>query len=130
MDISREFLTDTSKETKGVEVPFGDAIFVIARSGTFAYNKAVNALFRRHEKELKLKNEIADQLNDKLMAEVMAKHVLVGWSGVVENGVPLEYSSLAAQRMLMIKDFRAWVLEKANDMSAYKTFADEELSGN
>lgn len=130
MDIGKEFKTDIGKEVEGVEVDIGGATLRLARTGTSAYNKLVNKLFTANKRVLDLKNEAADATSDKLMAEVLAKTVLKGWSGIEEAGQPLPYSIENAQRLLLIKDFRALVLEKANDMTLYKAAVDEDIAGN
>jgi hypothetical protein len=131
MDIFKEFATDLAKEEDGVEVDIGSgAVLKLARTGTKAYNKLVNKLFTANKRVLDLKNDAANTLSDNLMAEVMAKTVLKGWSGIEEDGKELPYSVENAQRLLRIKDFRALVLEKAGDMTNYKTAVEEEISGN
>lgn len=130
MDITKEFGTDSVKEKDGVEVDIGGATLIVARTGSMAYNKLVDKLFKVNKRVLDLKNEAAEQLNEKLMAEVLAKTVLLGWSGIEENGAPLPYSLENAQRLLMIKDFRALVAEKASDFTLYKAAVEEELAGN
>lgn len=130
MDISKEFSTDKAKEVEGVEVDLGDSTLIIARTGSPAYNKLVNKLFTANKRALDLKNAAAEELSDKLMAEVFAKTVLKGWKGIEENGAELPYSVENAQRLLMIKDFRAFVAEKANDMALYKAAVEEDVLGN
>lgn len=130
MDISKEFGTDIAKEQDGTEVDIGGATLVIARTGSVAYNKLVNKLFTANKRVLDLKNEAATVLSDNLMAEVLAKTVLKGWTGIEEDGKELLFSVENAQRLLRIKDFRALVMEKANDFTLYKSAVDEEVTGN
>jgi putative heme degradation protein len=130
MDIGKEFGTDLKKEEDGVPVELGDSTFFIARANTKAYNKMVNQLFTKNKKVLDLKNDAATTLSDNLMAEVVGTTVLKGWTGVTEGGVDLPYSVLNAIRMCRIKDFRAIIMEKASDMTLYKSAVDEEVTGN
>ena len=131
MDIFKEFATDLAKEEDGVEVDIGSgAVLKLARTGTKDYNKLVNKLFTANKRVLDLKNDAANTLSDNLMAEVLAKTVLKGWSGIEEDGKELPYSVENAQRLLRIKDFRALVIEKAGDMTNYKLAVEEEISGN
>lgn len=130
MDIFQEFATDATKETDGVEVELGDATLIVARTGSLAYNKLVNKLFTANKKVLDMKNEQASAVSDNLMAEVVAHTVLKGWSGVTEKGAELPYSQENALRLLRVKDFRAFVLEKANDFTLYKLAVEEDVTGN
>ena len=130
MDIGKEFTTDTSKEEAGVAVELGDATLIIARSGTKAYNKMVDSLFKKNKKALDLKNDAAQTLSDNLMAEVVGTTLLRGWEGVEEDGKPLPFSKENAIRLCRIKDFRAFVMEKASDMTLYKAAVEEEIAGN
>jgi len=130
MDILNEFGTDVAKEQDGVAVEMGDATFVIARSGSHAYNTLISKLFKANKRALDMQNEASQTLSDNLMAEVLAKTVLKGWSGVTEKGVEVPYSAENALRYLRIKDFRAFVAEKANDFTLYKSAVDEEVTGN
>lgn len=130
MDILKQFGTNLSKEEDGVDVEIGGATLKIARTGTKAYNKLVNKLFTANKAVLDMKNDASQTMSDKLMAEILAKTVLKGWTGIEEDGVALPYSVENAQRLLLIKDFRALVLEKANDFSLYRSAVEEDVSGN
>jgi|SRR6185369_14449145 len=130
MDITKEFGTSIEKEKEGVEVDIGGATLRIARTGSPEYNRLINKLFTANKRLLDLKNAAADELNEKLMAEVFAKTVLKGWDGIEENGEPLPFTVENAQRLLMIKDFRALVVEKANDFQLFKAAVEAEVSGN
>ena len=130
MDIGKEFTTDLSKEENGVPVELGDATLMIARTSSAAYNKLVDSLFKKNKKALDMKNDAAQTLSDNLMAEVVGTTVLKGWTGVTEKGVELPYSTLNAVRLCRIKDFRAFVLSKANDFELYKLAVEEEVTGN
>jgi hypothetical protein len=130
MDIGKEFTTDLSKEESGVPVELGDATLMIARTYSPDYSKMVDSLFKKNKKVLDMKNEASQTLSDNLMAEVVGSTVLKGWTGVTEGGADLPYSKENAIRLCRIKDFRAFVMEKANDMSLYKLAVDEEILGN
>lgn len=130
MDIGKEFSTNVDKEEQGVEVEIGDAKIIVARTTNKAYGKLVTSLFTKHKKTLDLKNDAADTLSSNLMAEVVGTTILRGWSGITENGADLPFSKENAIRLCRIKDFRALVLEKANDFALYKQFVDEEVLGN
>lgn len=130
MDISKEFTTDPKKEVEGVPVELGDATLMVARTYSPDYNKMVDSLFKKNKKVLDLKNEASQTLSDNLMAEVVGTTVLKGWEGVTEDGAELPFSTLNAIRLCRIKDFRAFVMEKANDFTLYKKFVEEEVTGN
>lgn len=130
MDIGKEFSTNLTKEEEGIPVSLGTATLMVARTTNKAYGKLVNKLFTQHKKVLDLKNDESDTLSSNLMAEVVGSTILKGWSGVTENGVDLPFSKENAIRLCRIKDFRAFVLEQANDIALYKQFVEEEVLGN
>lgn len=130
MDISKSFTTDAAKEKDGVEVDIEDATFIVARANNSAFNKLLTSLLKKHKRELDMKNEAAEKLDNDLMAEVMAKTVLKGWKGVTEGGVDVPYSYENALMYLKIKDFRTLIAEKANDFTLYRAAVEEEITGN
>lgn len=130
MDILKEFSTDAAKEVEGIEVEIGDATFIVARANNRAYNKLLTSLIKKHKRELDMKNEASEKLDNDLMAEVMAKTIVKGWSGVTEGGTEVPYTYEKALAYLKVKDFRTLIAEKANDFTLYRAAVEEEISGN
>lgn len=126
MDIFNAFATDLSKEDNGVECPYGDAVFMIARANNTAYNKIFMDLYEKHRETIDRKDDEADRISKIIDLDVMSKAVLVGWSGnVTYQGQALEFSVANARTLLAIKDFRAWVMKQANTFELYRAVKEE-----
>lgn len=131
LDLFSEFATDTAAEVNGVRVPFKGVTFIVARAGNKKYGKLLSELVKKNQIALDLKDDAADDLSDKLMAEVLAKTILVGWEGELSYaGKPLPYSVENAKKVLAHADFRAQVSRWADDREAFRVKAQEEKVGN
>lgn len=133
LNLFAQFATDPSAEDNGVWKEYGDNKFLIARAGNKPYTKLLGELVTRHKAILDNKGDEADRLSDKLMIEVMAKTLLLGWESpliVEENGEPVPYSFDNAVKALQIKDFRNLVNTWANEMDAYRTAKLQALQKN
>jgi hypothetical protein len=133
MDLFKQFATDEKLEIEGRWVPLNSKTsFKIAR----AFNKQFSRMFQREYKAnrlaLEAKGELAENLADDIMCNVMAKTILVDWKGPVSiNGEDLgKYSQEGAVKALKLKEFRAWVNERAEDAAAFKVHQDEEDEKN
>lgn len=127
MDVYQDFATDEDKEVNGVwkEVSAG-AEALIARSGNKKYARMLAAKVEEHQRVLDLKNEAADTLSDKIMVEVMAETILLGFRGDWKfKGVPQTYSSTSAKLFLTVKDFRHLIGKLSNDFDAYRVKQEE-----
>ena len=127
MDLFKSFATDSTLESNGTWVPFGDVKFLVARMGNPHYAKKLNKLYEAHRHALDMEDEAANTLNEKLMVEVMADTILLGWEGKVEfDGKVLPYSRENAVKALALKDFRAEIARMAADMDAYRLGKEAE----
>lgn len=130
-DFFDEFATDAAAEVNGVEVPYKGSTFIVARSGNKKYGKLLSDLVKKNQIALDLKDDAADDLSDKLMAEVLAKTILVGWKGeITYKGEKLKYSTANAMKLLAHADFRALVSRWADDREQYRAKQIEEKVKN
>ena len=121
-DVFEKFATDETKEECGVEVSLGKGVnLVIARANNAAFMKLIQEEADRvAEQSMKLSEEDAETLDKDSMLAVLAKTILLGWSGVSYKGKPMKYSVDNAKTLLRHKDFRKLVMEHANDFEHYK----------
>ena len=127
MDIYRVFATDPALEQEGKWFDFGGGVrFKIARAHNPTYTRILNKLYEAFKHVLDLKDtpeqqrEAADR-SHKIMAEVMAKSVLLGWEGPVAfKGEMLTYSVTNAEKLLLVKDFQEWVAKRSADYQNYR----------
>lgn len=137
MDIHALFATDESGvEISGVWRQYGDVEFLIARAGNKKYGDLLGELVTQNKPALDAKGEEANKLSDRLLIEVMAKTILLGWrhrnpeKQVEWKGEPVAYSVSTAQEMLALKDFRRLVAGWSEDMDQYRLKKLEEQQKN
>jgi hypothetical protein len=130
LDIFSQFATDTTLEDKGVERVLGDAKFLVARTGNSNYTKVLQELVQQNEAALKVKGEVADKLSDKIMVEVIARTVLLGWENVSYKKQPLPYSLDNAIMLLSHKDFRKQITSWADEMDVFRMKEEAEQEKN
>lgn len=132
MDILQQFGTDSDKETKGAWVAAGgDIEFLIARLGGRQYSRELTSQVERYSAALEGNDDVADDTSDRIMVDLLAKHILLGWKGDVKlGGESLSYSVENAKKLLQIKDFRKWVLKQADTMKNYRIEADKVVEKN
>ncbi len=130
IDLFDAFATDPKKEVEGAETEIpgcGSTKFLVARVGSAAYKRILNTLYKKHKAVLESNSDEAQNISDKVMAEVYAKTVLLGWSGTVRyKGQDLPYSEANAKTLLQHKDFRAIVEGVAGDLNAFKVVSEAE----
>jgi hypothetical protein len=137
MDFYREYATDPKAEIEGRDIPWGGGItLTIARTHNPKYTSLLASLYEKHKEALDRRSTdeeraAAETLSNKIMAEVMAKSVLVGWSGpVAYKGENLEYSAANAQKLLELKDFQAEVAKRASDFRNFRFEIEEADAKN
>lgn len=132
MDIFDAFATDEKLEVEGAWIDYDDKTkFLIAREYNDHFQRVFSETQEKHARALKGKTEEAKKLSGKLMVEIMAKTILLGWEGPVKvRGVPVEYSFENAVKLLEFKGFRGWVANQASNEANYKASAEAEDAKN
>jgi len=130
IDLFAAFATDDSAEQKGTPTQLpgaGDTLFYVARDSNKAYIKLLQQRVKQNRAVLDSKGDAAEAMSEKIITEVMAKTILLGWNGTVNyKGKPLEYSLENATTLLSHKEFRAVVNKVATDMEIFKIVKDDE----
>lgn len=126
LDIFAEYATNDTLENEGTWMDLGEAKLLIARAGNANYVRKLSKAVDRHKKQLDRKDDAADKLSDKIMIDVIAETILLGWEGVAYQGKPMTYSKDNARNLLAHKDFRRQVMELADDFDAFKLKQEEE----
>lgn len=132
MDIFDEFATDEKLEIEGAWIDYDDKTqFLIAREYNDHFQRVFSETQEKHARELKAKTDAAKKLSGRLMIEIMAKTILLGWKGPVKvRGVAIEYSFENAVKLLEFKGFRGWVASQAGNEGNYKAQAEEADAKN
>jgi hypothetical protein len=132
LDIFKAFATDPKLEQEGKDFDFGGGVTLkIARSYNPTFVRMLNKQFEAHKHTLELKSTpqevaAAEECSNKIMAYVMSRSVLLGWSGPVEyDGVAVSYSPEAAEKMLMLKDFQKEISKRADEFKNFRIFSED-----
>ena len=118
MDIFSDFKTDEKAEKEGKWFHLGDARLKIASVNTGKYTQEI---LTNQGKEY---HKMSVEQKTKLVAEALAKHVLVDWEGVTENGKEVPYSVEKATQYLSLRHFQDEVYKVADN---FRSFLDEEV---
>ncbi|HOK44370.1 MAG TPA: hypothetical protein PLK67_00460 [Bryobacteraceae bacterium] len=88
------FQTDKTLEKEGIILDYGDFKIKIARAGgaNVAFQKALASKIRPYKRQIDA-GTIPDDVAEKLLLDVYAESVVLGWEGVTdEKGKPLPFS--------------------------------------
>ena len=129
IDLFNEFATNSVAEEEGVWEDYGSMRFRIARSTNKHYTRALTRAYEKNKRVLDGKGDAAESMSEDIMVGVIARHILTDWEGVIYKGQPLEYSLESAREVLANKDFRRWVMTKAEDFDRFKAVQEEEDAG-
>lgn len=130
MDIFSTYAVDEEKELNGTWKEVGDAKFLVARAGNKNYVKMLGKLVETNQQALDRKDDTSDTLSDKIMIEVMANTILLGWVNVSYKGQPLTYSEENAKLVLGEKEFRRLVMKLSDDFNSFKAAQEAEAVKN
>lgn len=132
--IKKLFKTDAELETKGIVLDYGDYGKIrIARAG--GANKAFAKCLERKSRPLRraIQSEMLDnEQAEKLMAEVYADSVVLGWEGVTdEKGKPIPFSKEACLELFRdVPDLLRDIMEQAQKSALFREEIRETAAKN
>jgi len=131
MDIKKEYSTDSKKEVEGVWVDMDNKTKVlIARVGSKENMRLLRELQKPHTRAIN-NNSLSTDVLVKMMIELIARTILLGWEGMEEGGDEVPYSYENAKRLLTeYKDFRDNVSAYSNDMTLFRKQEEEAEAKN
>ncbi|MDY0212552.1 MAG: hypothetical protein RBR06_06065 [Desulfuromonadaceae bacterium] len=104
MNLYKAFKADGNMEKDGIDLPYGEGVSIrIARAGgsNSRYGKLLGERLKPHRRQMD-NGTLDDKVAERIMAEVYADAVLVGWQGVTDaDGAPLEFSRDNCIRLLL-----------------------------
>lgn len=117
----RDHLTDKKAAEDGKWFEYDGARFLIAATGTPAYQKAARKMGKRNVAAIQREDVVA--LNG-MTVQVMAKAVLKGWENVKDGEKDFPFSEANAVHLLTVAgDFRNWVESQSMNLA---NFVQEE----
>ena len=131
MDIFASFATDEKLEVEGRWFDLSKTAKVrVARSGNPQYVKMLRKKLDENRIDLDSQGDEANEIAEKLMVDVMADTILLGWEGLEFQGKPIEYSRLNSRLLLKVKDFRKKISGFSESFEAFKVKAQEDLGND
>ena len=120
MDLKKEFSFDENLSNNGVWVAIGDgARVLVARMNNINYRKGLRRAVIPYGRRGVAMTE--DQ-NREVLARMTARHLLLGWDNLSEDGQDLTYSEEEAYRLLTTyEEFFQVVVAIASDSQNYRT---------
>jgi hypothetical protein len=124
LDIDKVFGYDEAMARDGVKMILdskGEQYFLVRRIPNPDYERRLSQEFRRNKKILDLETEDSEKLSQKLMADVLARTVLLGWEGISLKGKKLAFNHENAVKLLIdYPSLRATLLEFAQDTKNFR----------
>ncbi len=132
--IYRKFKTDSTVETEGVVLDYGDGVRIrVARAGgaNKAYLKAIERLSRKYRRQIQL-DVLDEETARRLLREIYAETVVLGWEGVTdEAGEPMPFTRENCVKLLTdLPDLFADVQAQAANAALFKAEIDEADAKN
>lgn len=125
---TKRYATNKQAEREGVEVDFGDGMFVtLVRMN----HPDAKKLRRKLEKPYARMTEIPDDVQEGILNQVMAQVIVRGWRGVDLGNGEVPYSAdNVADVFKRFSDFRDDVATAALTRETFKTEDDEAAAKN
>ena len=128
MDFS-EFKVSATASEDGIWVEHDETTkFLDARMGNKKFLTMFNKISAPYRRQMDA-NKLAVEKQTELMCRCMAKHVLLGWEGLTNNGKEIPYSETTALELLTTEgadEFRDLIASYASDNEAFRT---QEMEG-
>jgi len=133
MNIYEQFETDKDVEKDGLTIDYGNFSFRIARAGgsNVKYNKILNLLTKPHRRSMEV-GVMDDEVAKKIMREVYAKTVVLGWDKVTDrDGKEIKFSWQNCVKLFNdLPDLFADIQSQAVQSALFKKIIKEEDLGN
>lgn len=130
MDVAKKFGTDSDLETgKGITLDFGGGATVTIHRAGGSNAKYHRAASRRSARIKAAANDLDASL--KVMAEVYAEAVVLGWTGIELEGEPVEYSKENVVAVFVaVPDFFNAIREEAENAATFRDVEAKAAAGN
>lgn len=139
MNLFKQFATDPQAEKDGIRFEIGvnsqgeTIAFQIARAGgqNVRYVKAIEAKTKPYRMQIQA-GTIDPEIAARLMRDVFAESVVIGWEGVEdENGQLLTYSPEAAATLFeQLPELYALLQEQAQNVALYRKEVLDNVAKN
>lgn len=133
-DIRKLYATNVNKETEGAwSQDLGDGMRLkVARLKNPNFRKLYQRLTKPYERQIRNRT-LDDTTENSILAQCLAKTVLLGWEKLVLDGEELPYSTDAALKILNdseLADFRDLVVDLSSDAELFREEHLEQAEKN
>lgn len=133
MSLWEQFEMDPVVEAEGITVDYGKEKFRIARAGgaNKKFLREIQRTNRKYRKQLE-HDLMEDELAERIMREVYAKTVVLGWEGVTDkDGSPLEFSIENCITLFeALPELYADIRDMATKAELFRAHVQESEAGN
>lgn len=125
------FKTDSIRETKGLEVDYGEAgTFIIARAGgaNKAFTKKIEQLMRPYRRFMRGGDvsKVPEGVLEDIMRQAFIENILLGWNGVFgPDGEEIPFSAQSAEKLF--KDLPELLQDLQTVASDHTAFLQAEV---
>jgi hypothetical protein len=136
MNLYKQFKTDETLEKQGIQLSYGnndngeEILITISRAGSSNsnYTRVVEAKTKPYRRQIQAETLPRD-VSDKIMREVYAESIVLGWSGVCDqDGNSLSFTKENVIKLFTdLPDLFEDVKEQANKASLFRS---EEMSSD
>ena len=127
------FKTDPGIETEGLTLDYGDFQIRIARAGgaNRGFVRALEAKLKPYRRQLQSET-LDDQVAERILREVYADHVILGWRGVTDGeGKAMTFSRANVLRLLTdLPELFRDIQEQAGRIALFRAQELEDAKGN
>jgi hypothetical protein len=128
MDISK-IKIDTKAQNDGVTVELFPGVTVTVRStATNEYRNALQREVRKQRRFIDANIPIPAEIMDGVVARLLAEHVIVGWSGLTEDGKPFAFTPENVAKIVSDPEYRQMRDMIADIAGENETFRRREVS--
>ena len=127
------FYTNQAAENEGVWVQISrDASIKVARASEAneAYITALRAKYKDHRYDLEQDDEHSQRLQEDIMIELYADHILKDVKGLRKGGEEIVYNPKVGRELLANKDFFTRVRQHATNLEHFRLKAEEDAVKN
>lgn len=134
MSLYKNFKTDKSIETTGIELQYDDGVYIkIARAGgaNKRFQKTLERKARPYRRAIQTET-FSPELAEEMLVEVYAESVILGWRGVKdEAGKKMEFSKENCIKLLTdLPDLFKDIQDQANKAALFRAVLQEDSSKN
>ena len=120
-DLSKEYNTDSKKESEGVWEPMGgDCKVLVAAWGNPKYQAAIDGQPRQIRRRID-RGKLSDTEDREIMVVVVGDTILLGWKNLLDDGKEIKYTkAMAAKILAKHPKFYRDIVAISNDESLYQ----------